>query len=55
MSYLIAALSLFGGCFVACFVAFWVGRGKLILEYRAYMRAREEELDRLESSYSLDD
>lgn len=55
MSYVIASLALFVICLVACFVAFWVGRGKLILEYRAHMRAREEVLDQLESSYNIDD
>jgi membrane protein DedA with SNARE-associated domain len=55
MSYVLAACALFAGCFLACFVAFWVGRGKLILEYRAYVRRREAELDQLESSYSIED
>jgi membrane protein DedA with SNARE-associated domain len=51
MSYLLAACALFAGCFLACFVAFWVGRGRLLLEYRAYVRRREAELDRLERDY----
>lgn len=51
MRYILAACALFAGVFLACFVAFWIGRGKLILEYRAYLRQREAELDRLESDY----
>jgi membrane protein DedA with SNARE-associated domain len=55
MSYLLAACVMFAGCFLACFVAFWIGRGKLLLEYRMYVRRREAELDQLESSYSIED
>lgn len=55
MSYVIAAVALAAATLVLCFIAFWVGRGKLILEYRAYVRQREAELDRLESSYSIED
>jgi membrane protein DedA with SNARE-associated domain len=55
MSYIFAVCALFAGTFLACFVAFWIGRGKLLLEYRTYVRRREAELDQLESSYSIED